>query len=96
MLTNNEIVTYVKYNMNVKGMIEKNIKQSVMDDSCSDLEQYIYEILLNKTNQYLNKLNSENKLALPIPVELLLHHIFSFQLHLPEHNEFFYIFLSSI
>ena len=63
MLTNNEIVTYVKYNMNVKGMIEKNIKQSVRDDSCSDLEQYIYEILLNKTNQYLNKLYSENKLA---------------------------------
>jgi hypothetical protein len=54
LFSNNEIVEWIYRNLNVKSLIKKYINKSIYDDSCSDLEQYIYEKLLHKPNDILN------------------------------------------
>jgi hypothetical protein len=60
--TNNEIVEVVYRKYKVKTLIVKMIRESVNDESCNDLEQYIYLELLEMENRKLNDLYRNNKL----------------------------------
>lgn len=62
MLTNKEIVEIVCKTYNIKKLIIKMISYSEKDGSCYDLEQYIYEQLLHKSNEQLNQLYNDKKL----------------------------------
>jgi len=61
-LTNNEIVTFVYRNYKLKNLITYMIDYSIKDDSCYDLEQYIYEQLLKMNNVRLNTIYNSKKL----------------------------------
>lgn len=54
--TNNFIVTHVKNNYNLPKLIRKMIDTSIPTKTYGDLEQYIYEVLLNMDNYKLNEL----------------------------------------
>jgi len=56
MKTNNEIVEIIKKTYKIKQLIEKVINNSYLSGSSDDMEQYIYEHLLNMNNTKLNKL----------------------------------------
>lgn len=62
MLSNNEIVDYVYRNYKIGGLIRRLIKNSVIDESFMDLEQYIYLLLLEMENKRLNDLYNKKKL----------------------------------
>ena len=55
-MTNQQIVDKVYRTYKVKCMIIKMIGQSTLDNSCDDLEQHIYTILLLMDNEKLNYL----------------------------------------
>jgi len=61
-LSNNEIVEFVYRNFKVKQLINKMISASIREQNNSDLEQFIYEYLLNYNNVKLNRIHNDNKL----------------------------------
>ncbi len=62
MLTNNQIVEIVYRQYGIKSLINRMIMFSDVDGSGDDLEQYIYEQLLNLDNNKLNQLYIDKKL----------------------------------
>jgi hypothetical protein len=60
--SNNWIVNKISREYNVIQLIHKLIQNSVFDHTDVDLEQYIYEYLLNFDNYRLNELYHNNKL----------------------------------
>jgi hypothetical protein len=65
-MTNNEIVEIVYRTYNIRKHIVKLIKNSIIDGSCDDLEQYIYLSLLELDNNILNDIYFNNKLMIYI------------------------------
>lgn len=62
MRSNNYIVTRVKLQYDLSNRIKSMIHSSEQLQTYSDLEQHIYEILLNMDNERLNILYEDNKL----------------------------------